>query len=99
MNKENKDFSLKAERNFKDTLFRRVFQEPKELLQLYNAVNETNYVNVEDLEIVTLENAIYLSMKNDVAFVIGYNLNMYEQQCAVCRSFYRCDRIMPSSKA
>lgn len=83
MNKENKDFSLKAERNFKDTLFRRVFQEPKELLQLYNAVNGTNYVNVEDLEIVTLENAIYLSMKNDVAFVIGYNLNMYEQQASI----------------
>ena len=83
MNREKEEMSVKAERNYKDTLFRMVFKEPKDLLQLYNAINETEYSNVGDLEIVTLENAIYLNMKNDVAFVIGYSLNMYEQQASV----------------
>lgn len=82
MNKE-KEQNVQAERNFKDTLFRKIFKEPKELLQLYNAVNGTDYSNVQDLEIVTLENAIYLNVKNDVACVIGYSLNLYEQQASV----------------
>lgn len=52
----------------------------KELLELYNAVNGTNYENAEELEINTLENAIYLSMHNDVSFVIDSRLSLYEQQ-------------------
>ena len=50
-------------RKYKDTLFRLLFSERKHLLSLYNAVNETNYTNEEDLEINTLENVIYLKMK------------------------------------
>lgn len=82
MNKEKKQ-QVGTERNFKDTLFRKIFKEPKELLQLYNAVNGTDYSDIQNLEIVTLENAIYLNVKNDVAFVIGYSLNLYEQQASV----------------
>ena len=55
-------------RNHKDRLFRMIFREKKELLSLYNAVNGTSYTNAEELEIVTLENAIYMNMKNDLAF-------------------------------
>ena len=32
------------------------------------------------LEIVTLENAIYMGMKNDLAFIIDTNLFLYEHQ-------------------
>ena len=78
--REGTPFFATAKRNYKDTLFRMVFKEPKELLQLYNAVNGTQYTNPDDLEIVTLENAIYMSMKNDLAFIVGCHLNMYEQQ-------------------
>ncbi len=35
------------------------------------------------MEIVTLENAIYMSCKNDVACVIDFTLDMYEQQSTV----------------
>ena len=45
-------------RNYKDTLFRMIFRDKKELLTLYTAVNGTHYDNPEDLEITTLENAI-----------------------------------------
>ena len=47
-----------------------LFSDRKNLLSLYNAINGTAYENADDLEIVTLENAIYMGMKNDLAFII-----------------------------
>ena len=67
-------------RDYKDTLFRMIFREKSSLLSLYNAVNNTDYTDPEELEIVTLENAIYMNMKNDLAFVIDFYLNLYEHQ-------------------
>lgn len=67
-------------RNYKDTVFRMLFSDRKNLLSLYNAVNQRHYTDPEDLEIVTLENAIYMGMKNDLAFIIDTNLYLYEHQ-------------------
>ena len=47
-------------RNYKDTIFRMLFSDRENLLSLYNAINGTSYDNSEELEIVTLENAILL---------------------------------------
>ena len=69
-----------ANRNYKDTVFRMLFSDRKNLLSLYNAVNQRDYKNPEDLEIVTLENAIYMGMKNDLAFIMDTNLYLYEHQ-------------------
>ena len=66
---------IRVARNHKDRLFRMIFREKKELLSLYNAVNGTSYTNAEELEIVTLENAIYMNMKNDLAFIMDSYLN------------------------
>ena len=70
-------------RNFKGTVFRMLFNNKKALLSLYNAVNDTSYDNEEDLEITTLENAIYMSMKNDVSCIIDMQLQLYEQQSTI----------------
>ena len=70
-------------RKYKDLLFQRVFREKKDLLDLYNAVNGTNYTNYDELEITTLEDALYLSMKNDKSFIISSTLNLYEHQSTV----------------
>lgn len=67
-------------RDHKDRLFRMVFREKKELLELYNAVNDTAYTNPDELEIVTLENAVYMNMKNDLALVLDFYMNLYEHQ-------------------
>ena len=72
-----------AERNYKDTLFRMIFREPEELLKLYNAVNGTDYQDPNELEIVTLENAIYMNMKNDLAFIVDCRMSLYEHQGSV----------------
>lgn len=70
-------------RNYKDTLFRMIFRNPEALLSLYNAVNGTNYTNLGDLRVVTLENAIYMNMKNDLALIIDGHINLYEHQSSV----------------
>ena len=72
--------ALPARRDYKDTIFRRLFQDRENLLSLYNAVNHTSYTDAEDLTVVTLENAVYMNMKNDVAFLLDSRLSLYEHQ-------------------
>ena len=67
-------------RNYKDTVFRKLFSDRKNLLSLYNAISETSYTDENELEIVTLESAIYMGMKNDLAFIIDTNLFLFEHQ-------------------
>lgn len=67
-------------REYKSRLFSMVFGRKKELLELYNAVNGTNYDDPELLEINTLKNAIYLAMHNDISFLINFRMSLYEQQ-------------------
>ena len=57
-----------------------MFKEKPEALSLYNALNDTKYADPNELEIVTLENAIYMNVKNDLAFLLDSTLNMYEHQ-------------------
>ena len=69
-----------ARRDYKDTLFRLLFRDKDRLLCLYNAVNGTSYASSEEMTVVTLENAVYMNMKNDVAFLVDFQLNLYEHQ-------------------
>lgn len=67
-------------RTYKSRMFEMIFSDKKELLELYNAINGTNYTNPDDLVVNTLENAIYMAMHNDVSFLIDKRLNLYEHQ-------------------
>ena len=67
-------------RQYKDRLWRMVFNNKEDLLQLYNAINHTDYQNPDDLVVNTLEDVLYLSMKNDVSFLVGGTMNLYEHQ-------------------
>ena len=73
-------------RSYKDTMFRMLFKEKENLLSLYNAVNKTSHTNVKELEITTLENAVYMNYKNDVSFVFDFELMLYEHQSTVNRN-------------
>ena len=64
----------------KDSLFRKVFRKKKDLLDLYNAINGTNYENEDELEINTLDNVLYMSVKNDISCIVGCTINLYEHQ-------------------
>lgn len=67
-------------RTYKARIFEMLYSDKKELLDLYNAVNGTNYKDPELLEINTLENAIYMAMHNDVSFLIDMKVSLYEHQ-------------------
>ena len=68
-------------RNHKDTLFRLIFGEHKEYaLALYNAINNSNYTDVDNLKIITLEDALYIDVKNDVGYIFHDVMNLIEQQ-------------------
>lgn len=70
----------KTNRNYKSTFFCMIFAKKEDQLNLYNAVNETDYDNPDDLEITTIENALYMSFKNDLAFLFDCSMNLYEHQ-------------------
>ena len=67
-------------RSYRDHLFRFLFKDKRDLLELYNALNGSDYRDPNALEIVTLEDVIFLKMKNDLSFIIGDRLNLYEHQ-------------------
>ena len=71
-------------KTYKDRVFRLLLCDRKRLLEVYNALNGTNYDNVEDLEVTTLENAVFIKMKNDVSFIIDSNMCLYEHQSSYC---------------
>lgn len=71
-------------RSHKDRVFRLLFNDKKNLIELYNCLNGTNYTDIEDLTINTLDNAIYMKMKNDVSFIIDSTMCLYEHQSTYC---------------
>ena len=64
----------------KDSLFRIIFRDKKELLSLCNALADTDFQNPEDLTITTLEDVLYINLKNDISFLLGDHMNLYEHQ-------------------
>ena len=70
---------------YKDSLFRKVFgaedkRSARWRLELYNALSGKNLTNPEELEITTLENVIYIKIKNDVSFLVDSQINLWEHQ-------------------
>lgn len=71
-------------RVYKDRVFRMLFKEKERLLELYNALNKTAYTDETELTVNTLENAIYMKMKNDVSMILGCDMCLYEHQSRYC---------------
>ena len=70
-------------REYRDRLFKFIFGNPQNkewTLSLYNAVNGSSYTDVKALKLNTIENAVYMGMKNDVSFLVDNTLSFYEQQ-------------------
>ena len=67
----------------KDRVFKFLFGNPANkawTLALYNAINGSSYENPDDIQFNTIEDAVYLGMKNDVSFIIVDELNLWEHQ-------------------
>ena len=58
----------------KDRVFKFIFENPENkqwTLSLYNAINGSNYDNPNDIQFNTIEDAVYLGMKNDASFIFA----------------------------
>lgn len=74
---------LKVNDKNKDRLFRFLFgnEEYKEYaLSLYNAVNDTDYQDINDITFYTIDDVIYIKRKNDVAVLLDSKLSLWEHQ-------------------
>ena len=70
-------------RDHKDRLFSFLFghESNKEwTLSLYNAVNDTSYTDPQAILFTTIDDAVYMGMKNDLSFILFHVMNIYEQQ-------------------
>ena len=74
-----------TQREYKDRLFKAIFGRDTEeskrwRLELYNALNGTNFTDPDELEVNTIENVIYITMHNDISFLVDDQMCLYEQQ-------------------
>ena len=61
---------VKAKRNYKDSIFRKLFNNKAAIIDLYNALSGSDYPPDTYVKIVTLDNVIFGDRKNDLAFMI-----------------------------
>ena len=62
---------MNINKNYKDIIFVKLFSDKKEIIKLYNAIKGTKYsVNKTDIDIITLENVLYMERNNDLCFTI-----------------------------
>lgn len=86
ISEEDTKSDVKINRKYKDRLFRFRFgsdEYKKDILSVYNALNGTSYDNVDDFSITTIDDVIYIKMKNDVSLLLNGNLSIWEQQSSI----------------
>ena len=72
---------MSTQRNYKDALFRAIFKQSPELLQLYNAIFHTALTDANQLKLSTLDYALSYAMRNDLSFYVGNKaITLIEQQ-------------------
>ncbi len=74
---------VSVNREYKSDVFKQYFSLKKELIELYNALNGTDYTVDDEVTINTLDNAVFLKIYNDVSFVLRNTVSLYEHQSTV----------------
>ena len=71
-------------RKYKDSVFRMIFSEKDKLIELYNAIFDTDYTEDDSVDITTIEDVIFKTMKNDISFVMdGKFVLLVEHQSSI----------------
>ena len=71
---------MRKNREYKSDVFSMLMESKENALEVYNALNDSEYTNPEEVEIVQLERGVSLSIRNDASFIIDMNINIYEHQ-------------------
>ncbi len=75
---------MAGNREYKSDVFSMLLEDPQNALDLYNAVNHSDYQDPAQVEICRLDNGISLTVKNDASFVLDMHLSIYEHQSTIC---------------
>lgn len=76
---------MNGNREYRSDVFSLLLQDKRRALELYNAMNGSDYKDPGLVEIVTMETrGISLSVRNDASFVLDANLSIYEHQSTIC---------------
>lgn len=79
--------SKQINRNYKDGIFRKLFNNEKNLRELYNDLTGSSYGEETPINIKTLEDVIYVDIKDDIAFTIGDQfVVLLEAQSTLCKN-------------
>ena len=70
-------------RTYKDVLFDKIFSDKRAILELYNAIAQTEYQDESMVSVNTIKRAVFLGIENDKSFIIDDILNIYEHQSTV----------------
>lgn len=73
-------------REYRSDVFSMLMENADYALDVYNALNGTDYTDSSLIEIKTLEKGISLTIRNDAAFIIGADINIYEHQSTYNRN-------------
>ena len=71
---------MKENREYKSDVFSMLMENKSYALEVYNALNHSDYRNPEEVEIIRLERGISLSIRNDASFLIDMSMSFYEHQ-------------------
>jgi len=81
---ENVKTDVSLNRNYKDSVFRMIFGEPEKMIELYNAIFDTDYPPDTKIDINTIEEVLHRVQKNDIAFTIdGTYIMVTEHQSTI----------------
>jgi len=75
-----RNYRSNGNREYKSDVISMMLQIPEYALDVYNAMNDSEYTDPGMIQIMRLENGISLSVRNDASFFISNYLNLYEHQ-------------------
>lgn len=81
--KQNKPVVAKETREFRSNSFSLLLKQQKYALEVYNCLNDSDYKNPEDVEILDVDGGVSLTVRHDAAFIIDSNLSIYEHQSTI----------------
>ena len=77
---------MKENREYKSDVFSMLMEDKAYALEVYNALNGSDYTDPEEVELVQLEKGVSLSIRNDASYIIDMNFNFYEHQSTYNRN-------------
>ena len=89
---------MRKNREYKSDVFSMLMESKENALEVYNALNDSEYTNPEDVEIVQLERGVSLSIRNDASFIIDMNINLKKKSTVLEGYTYFVEKVRENQR-